>query len=352
MSELSPRSNTQLYGHAEAESQLLRDYASGKLAHGWLLSGPRGIGKATLAYRFARTLLTGEAPEEIHAEHPVFRRMVAGSHADMLVIEPKYDEKKEEDAREITVEQAREIGQFMAYTPGEGQWRVVIIDSIDALNPNAANAILKILEEPPPQSVILLISHNPGRLLPTIRSRCRSLRLAPLNRDAFIPAMRICAPGIDNTELIALAQLSQMSPGIALELHEASAYELYREILALLATPTALDSKALHGFAETLGTGKVHSNWRLFTHMMLCLLERTANVASAAAVDFISREEESTLRALSALHPAYVWAEKWQQVAEYFLLAERLHLDYKQLILTFFHSLPMRDGFHIGSAAA
>ncbi|NBX04404.1 MAG: AAA family ATPase [Alphaproteobacteria bacterium] len=159
-----PKSNPTLLGHETQLSSLWADYESGKLAHGWLISGPRGIGKATLAYHFARGLLSGEL--EMDDSNPIFQRILADSHTDFRVIEPEYDPKKEEFAREISVEQAREIAQFMRLTPGESNWRVVIVDSIDQLNVNAANAILKILEEPPAQAILMLISHNPGKLLP------------------------------------------------------------------------------------------------------------------------------------------------------------------------------------------
>lgn len=352
MSEITPKNNTELFGHEDAEAMLQREFASGKLAHGWILYGPRGIGKATLAYRFARTLLSGELPDEMHSDHPVFRRVEAGSHSDILVVEQRYDEKKEELVRDISVEQAREIAQFLSLTPGEGRWRVVIVDSADALNVNGANAILKILEEPPPQTVLLLISHNPGRLLPTIRSRCRSLRLHAPDKDQFISIMRHVHPAIDSGELKALAQLSGMSPGVALDLHKQGAVELYGQLVELMSSLPALDTLGLHGFAESIGGSKSHASWQLLTRLLLCLTERIALQASQIEPDAISDEESRLLAAMSALHPAHIWAEKWQQVADQFMLAERLHLDYKQVIIAFFHSIPMKEGFQIGSLAA
>lgn len=351
MAELTPRTNTALFGHDEAEATLLQDLTSGRLAHGWIISGPRGIGKATLAYRFARSLLAGEHPADMDSNHPVFLRVAAGSHVDLLVMEPLYDAKKEEYARDITVAQAREIAQFLSLTPGEGKWRVVIVDSADALNVNGANAILKILEEPPPQAILLLISHNPGRLLPTIRSRCRQLRLALPSREQFIAAVRHAAPGIDGAELKALGQLSGFSPGEALELHERKAIELYEQMLEPLLPLPALDMVKIHALADSLATGQVHAGWRLFTRLALRLLERAAFMSGDMGVDAVSEREERVLGQLAALHPASVWAEKWQQAADQFLLAERLHLDYKQLIIIFFHSLTGREEFHIGSAA-
>src|SRR5262249_41494012 len=153
---------------------------------------------------------------------------------DLLVIEQEYDPKKEEFKNEISVDQAREIAQFLSLTPGESKWRVVIIDAVDALNVNAANAILKILEEPPPQAILLLISHNPGRLLPTIRSRCQMLKLAPLSRDDFRKTLRHTRPALETSQINALGELSHFAPGLATELEGQEALELYAQILELV----------------------------------------------------------------------------------------------------------------------
>jgi len=347
MSEITPRTNTELFGHEDAEALLLRDFAVGTMAHGWIISGPRGIGKATLAYRFARKLLSqggrdqgsgirNSDPRPLASDF----RIAANSHADLLVVEPVYDEKKEEYAREISVDQAREIARFLSLTPGEGAWRVVIIDSADALNINAANAILKILEEPPSQSVILLVSHNPGKLLPTIRSRCRQLRLKPLNEQQFNSAMQHIAPDIDAEELATLAQLSDYAPGIALDMHKQEAVEIYNQILELLSSLPHLDTLKLHAFADRMMMGQQHANWQLLTQLILFLLESW------------TKQALSPSPGIAALHPASIWAAKWQQCADQFSLAQARHLDYKQVIITFFHSIAHKEGFRIGGFAA
>lgn len=347
MDELTPRTNSVLFGHDAAETSLFTDYESGKLAHGWLITGPQGIGKATLAYRFARTLLSGE--KNIGAEHPVFRRIAAESHMDLLVVEPAFDAKKDEFAREISVEQAREVAQFLAMTPGEGAWRVVIIDSIDALNTNAANAILKILEEPPPQSVILLICHNPAKILPTIRSRCQVMRLKPLIKDHFYRIMEHILPDIDNRELAALAEFSNHAPGVAVALKEQGAISLYEQLLALLVPLPELEMTKLHGFAEQIGGSKVHGNWQLLTRLMLHLLAQTTRQASGDTIEAISMEEQRIVNKLAAMHSARGWAEKWQQASEQFSLAETRHLDYKQVVIAFIHSLASKEGFQLAA---
>ena len=349
--EITPQNNPQLFGHDAALAGLWSDYKAGKLAHGWLISGPQGVGKATLSYHFARALLAGEDNPDISEEHPVFKRIISHSHSDFRIIEPEYDAKKEEFAREISVDQAREIAQFLSLTPGESQWRVVIVDSIDQLNVNAANAILKILEEPPPQALLILISHNPGKLLPTIRSRCRQLRLHPLDQKTFARVIRTVAPEIDSASLAALAELSDFSPGVAVQLANQGALDLYRMMLELVENLPAIPNKKLHAFADQIGSGAVHTQWQLFSRLVLALLARVAKQASGVALVELSDGEGAILARLATLHSPAGWASRWQQTQEQFLLAASRHLDYKQVIIAFFHSLASKEGFKIGSAA-
>jgi DNA polymerase-3 subunit delta' len=350
---LTPRTNTKLFGHEETEAMLLRDLASGKLAHGLIFSGVRGIGKATLAYRFARALLSDRNSMEMSENNPIFHRVAANSHTDLLVIEPLYDAKKDEYANEITIEQSRTIAQMLSLTPAEGQWRVVIIDSIDALNTKSANAILKILEEPPPQTILMLIAHNVGGLLPTIRSRCRIITMKPLGKEDFSSAIRHVAPEIYGDELSALGVISANSVGIALELRAQGALILYNEVVELMASAKNIDNQRLLRFCEQIGSGKkAHGNWQLVSHITLCVLERITKQSSGITIKPINEEEGIALSELAGLHNSSVWAAKWQEAANQFLLAQRLHLDYKQVALTFFHSLASAEEFNLGNTAA
>src|SRR5690242_2071146 len=179
---LAPRANPDCLGHESAERELRRLYEAGRLPHAVLLSGPRGIGKATLAFRFARFLLAQSADTfgqlnrdglAIGPENSVFRRVASGGHADLLTIERAYDPRRRRLRSEIIVEDTREIAGFFRLTAAEEGWRIVIVDGAEEMNRNAANALLKILEEPPRHGLLLLVSHSPARLLPTVRSRCQ-----------------------------------------------------------------------------------------------------------------------------------------------------------------------------------
>lgn len=203
---LAPRETALLFGHAAAERDLLSAYRGGRIPHAWLIGGPEGIGKATLAYRMARFVLAHPDPASsavqsaqslaVDPEHPVARRIAAKAHGDLLVLERTAGDSGQLRTV-ITVEQVRRTVGFFGSTAGEGGWRVCIVDSADDLKfPEGANALLKMLEEPPPRSLFLLVSHAPGRLLPTIRSRCRRLSLRPLSPEDVVRAAA-AALGLD-----------------------------------------------------------------------------------------------------------------------------------------------------------
>src|SRR2546430_12442042 len=192
-----PRETGALFGHREAEMALLNAYRSGRIPHAWLIGGPQGIGKATLDYRMARFALANSnptAPSVQRAEtlaldpgDPVARQVTAGAHGGLLVLERGLNDRGVMRTV-ITVDETRETISFFGSTAAVDGWRVCIVDTVDELNPNAANALLKILEEPPQRSLFLLVSHAPARVLPTIQSRCRKLALRPLATADVIPA--------------------------------------------------------------------------------------------------------------------------------------------------------------------
>lgn len=208
-----PRETFSFIGHEAEESALAEGLASGRMHHAWLLAGPKGLGKATLAYRFARTALgakrIGPRPLDVDPEDTVARRISASAHPDLFVLRRGLNDRGR-PRREIAVDDARELGHFFSLAPSEGGMRVAIIDAVDDLNRNAANAILKTLEEPPARSVLLLVCNAPGAILPTIRSRCRRLALRPL------PDAQVREVLGDADE--ALVQLAKGRPGRAIAL--------------------------------------------------------------------------------------------------------------------------------------
>ena len=210
-----PRQTYGYVGHDAQEAMLAEGLAGRRMHHAWLLSGPKGLGKATLAYRTARVALgakpKGPRPFDVDIEDPIARKIAAQAHPDLFVLRRGYNERGR-PRREIAVDDARELGHFFSLAPSQGGMRVAIIDAVDDLNRNAANAILKTLEEPPPHSMLLLVCHAPGAALATIRSRCRRLALKPLS-DADVSA------ALNGEGDEALVKLSKGRPGRAIALH-------------------------------------------------------------------------------------------------------------------------------------
>jgi DNA polymerase-3 subunit delta' len=230
-----PRETFQLLGHAEAETAFEDARSRGRLHHAWLLTGPEGVGKATFAYRAARRLLgapaAGEGALGADPGHPVCRQIIARSHPDLLVLERIGEDGKVRKV--IPVDEARTLGEFFSKSPATAPHRVAIIDAADDLNVNAANAVLKTLEEPPPRGVLLLVSHAPGRLLPTIRSRCRRLAFHPLP-EAEAAAFVRERTSVNVEDSLRLARMSGGAPGRALSLastHAVAMDDAAREIL-------------------------------------------------------------------------------------------------------------------------
>lgn len=343
-----PRTNPELLGHEGAERRLLEAWHSGRLPHAWLVSGPRGVGKATLAYRFARFVLAGGTADEaasglfLPREHPVFQRTAAGTHADLLTIESEggNEAKAERKRREISVEESRRIGPFLTMTAAEGGWRVVVVDSAEAMNRAAGNAILKLLEEPPEKALLLLVSHNPGRVLPTIRSRCRHLQLRPLDPEILDRLLHGYRPDLEAEARKALVRLSEGSIGHALCLAEEDGLQLYRDLMGLLGTLPDLDVPALHTFAGRLSGPKASESWLMATellgHWVAGLVKRSA----------LGREMPEVIGGENALGSRFQaganlaeWVEVWEKINRLSAVAERSNLDRRQVLVNVFHTL-------------
>jgi DNA polymerase-3 subunit delta' len=258
-----PRATNVFYGHEDAERVLLEAYRGERLPHAWLISGPIGIGKATLAYRMARFLLVHPDPGsrpvqsatslQIDAKHPVSRRMAAQAQGDLLVLERTINEKTNKLRQDIQVEDVRRTVAFFGSTAGEGGWRIAIVDAVDELNPSGANALLKVLEEPPRRALLLLVSHSAARVLPTIRSRCRLLTLRPVSvSDVARAAAAATGKRPDDPDVAAAAALAQGSVARALTFLDGDALDIRNGIAALLDRLPVVDPRALHALGDRL----------------------------------------------------------------------------------------------------
>ncbi len=345
-----PRANPDLFGHEAAETAFIDALRADRLAHAWLVTGPKGVGKASFAFRAARFLLAdgmgaalpGLGPETlaVEREHPVFARVAAASHTDLLTVERSFDERRKKMRDEIVVEDARSLGAFMRLTPGEGAWRVAIIDSADEMNRHAANAVLKVLEEPPRQAVILLVSHTPGRLLPTIRSRCRKLALRPLD-DALVAQLLVRHhPELDDRERLALARLAEGSPGRALGLAAGGGLALFDALMGLLASLPRTDAKALHALFDRVSRADARDAYEmLFALLRWWIARLVRGAASGVAPSDIIAGEGAVRDRLAAAAGLDRWTQLWEKINRLTGRADALNLDRKQVLLTAFNEL-------------
>jgi DNA polymerase-3 subunit delta' len=336
MSAPDPRANPILLGHEAAERTLLDAIHLGRMHHAWLITGPEGIGKATLAFRFARRLLAGQAAESgeggsaagtlaLDPAHPVFRRVVAGGHADLLTVERAYDEKTKRRKRDIAVDDVRKINGFMALTPAEGGWRVAVVDGAEDLNQNSANALLKILEEPPSRAILILVCSAPGRLPATIRSRCRHLRLSPLSDDVMARLLAMYLPERGQDDRDRLITLAEGSIGRALAMADEDGIAVATMVDNLLASLPDVPLSRGHDVADALGRGE--TGFHLFTDQLI------AGIA-ALVRDTVRGRADPEQQRLAALRPLEAWGELWQGLLRLQDETERFALDKRQALVS------------------
>jgi DNA polymerase-3 subunit delta' len=341
-----PRMTERVFGHAAAAVTFTNAFASGRMHHGWLITGPEGIGKATLAYAMARFVLsaaserTRDGPLSVTPDGVATRQVRALSHPGLLILRRPYDSKTKRFAASITIDEVRRLRTFLGHTAGEGQWRVVLVDTADGLNINAANALLKSLEEPPPQTLFLLLSSEPGRLLPTIRSRCRVLDLVPLGhedlRRAVVQATAagdIAPPGAQDWPR--LETIAGGSVRRALVLSSSGGLKLHETITASIERLPVVDWPAIHTLADELAGAAAEPKFLMFYDLLLRGLGHLVRARAAGA------GEDLVLAQRLIAHPASLprWADTVTALGTEFDTAMALNLDRKGLILATFQRL-------------
>ncbi|MBL8629358.1 MAG: DNA polymerase III subunit delta' [Rhodospirillaceae bacterium] len=343
-----PRANPFLTGHEAASNAYLQAWEGGRLAHAWLIAGPRGIGKATLAYRMARFALAqtdgssagdmfGTPPPktlEMSASDPIFRKVQSLGHRDFLAIERGWSDAKQTTRKTvITVDDVRQLGAFMHSTPLDGTWRAVVIDAADEMNTNAANAVLKILEEPPDRALLFLVAHNADRLLPTIRSRCRRLDLRPLSQGQVQTLIGRYRPDIKAADTPALAALADGSIGRALELADEGGIQLFTDLIGLLQDAPKFSIAKLHALGDQALKGDA---FRTLTGLLAWWLARMTALAAqntlAQAPEIIPGERQAAQKLAGAASPA-TWAEIWAHITHLAARTEAINLDKKRSLM-------------------
>lgn len=337
--KIYPNQNSYLIGHDKELELFLSAFNSKSLHHGWLITGSEGIGKATLAYKIARFLLSAKDDKEyssleIAPDSPIFSQVVNKSHPDFKVLERDFtdtDKKKlikaisqgeevDEDMKQslkrsavIKVDDVRNVVEFLSKKSFNDNWRVVIVDSADDLNTSSANALLKILEEPPLKSILILISHNPAKLLPTIRSRCAKLNLSPLKETEVASLLRRYMPELKEHDVQGLAKISSGSIGKALKYAENDALQLYENIKKIGYAGGKPDGSLLLEIAEQVASDE--DCWDLFQELVCRFMRDNLS----AAKDF------------------RLFYETYEEVLKVFDEVGRVNMDKKQAALVIFN---------------
>ncbi|MDR3408117.1 MAG: DNA polymerase III subunit delta' [Methylovirgula sp.] len=330
-----PRETIDFFGHHEAEQGLLEAYRADRLAQAFVIGGPTGIGKATLAWRLARFLLAHPDPTaaavqgakdlSLSAQDPIAHKVAALSHGDIALLRREWNEKGKRHYTEIRVDDVRQASHLFRNVAGAGGYRICIVDSAEDLNNSAANALLKLVEEPPPRSLFLIVAHRPALLLPTLRSRCQMLTLRPLAPADILRVIdALGAPWTEasGAERQAAAERAQGSVATALSLLADEGIALDNQVRALLSGLPALDWRAVHALADRIaGRDQTAQCDRVMT----------------AIVDWI----DERLRGEAAHGPARLapLAEVWEKAADAAREAEVLNLDKRPVILSIFAEL-------------
>ena len=344
--DFPPRLTRTLIGHRRPLDEFVAAAQGERLPHAWLLCGPQGVGKASFAYLVARAVLSHASPAQIThispaVESDAARLLETSIHPDMYVLKRSYNEKTDKFRSDISVEETRNLKKAFALSSARGGWRVAIIDAIDEVTRNGVNALLKLLEEPPEKCLFLIVCHHPGRVLDTIRSRCRQLHFNALGEDDLQQIIADKLVGVDPNEAAAAAFLADGSAGRALALSENGGFELYRDMVGVLAGLPQLDVEQLHGFANRFGARAAPESFPLFCYLLSGWLHRYARSLSTGQVfqPVFEGEAELAARFMAGQLPLEPAVSLWEKLQQQTRAIEGLNLDKKQAVLDWFGDL-------------
>ena len=330
-----PRETQILFGHDEEQKQILDAYRAGRLPQAWILGGREGIGKATLAWHFARFILAHPDPNapEVQAatdltlspDHPVSKRVSALSHGDLLLARREWDQKTKKHFTRIRAEDVRRLIDLYHQAAGEGGWRVAILDSADDLNKESANGLLKLIEEPPARSLFLLIAHRPADILPTIRSRSRMMTLKPLAKGDVVLALKAAGQPwsqMKGGDLEGAADRGQGSVREAMRLLDGAGLALSQKLEGLLSRLPEVDWLAVHDLADTLIGRDGQEDFETTLTAVFDWIDATVRLNAGAGA--------------ARLAP---YAQVWEKIAASARETEAFNLDRRPLILSIFADL-------------
>lgn len=339
-----PRETQELFGQEAAERAFLSAFNQGRLHHAWMLTGAKGIGKATLAWKIARFLLSHQGggmfddkPHSLEsdANSDIARRMRGLSEPRLFLLRRGANDKETALSQFITVDETRKLKNFFAMSAADGGYRVAIIDSVDEMNTSSANALLKLLEEPPPNAIFLLISHQPAKLLPTIRSRCRELRLAPLGHEALSDALTQAGGELAPEDREAMSELAAGSVGEAFSLTNLDGLNLYKEITALMGTLPRLHRPRALALAEAASQKGAEDQFDLTLELLDLFLTRLSRAAATRLTPPEAAPNEAAIFARLAPYSgaAVIWAELAQTLTQRARKGKAVNLDPAALLM-------------------
>jgi DNA polymerase III subunit delta' len=359
---LLPRQSNLCLGYETAERQLLTAFNEGRLPHAIILSGPEGIGKATFAFRLARFLLKqgagsadadpslfGDAlpaakPENFNVatNDPVFTQAASGGHPDLLTIERLFDEKKGRLQSEVVIDEVRRVTPFLRLTASQAGWRIVIVDDADTMNRNSQNAILKILEEPPPNTLLILVAHRPGALTATIRSRCRLIAVQPPEPAIFGKLLRIAQPELSDTAINVLYAIGGGSTGQGLRLAREGGLEAVARFMTLLESWPNWNWLEIHQLADGISRPGQEESLRAFETIFLWATEAMVRAKARGEKLPVPLDGSAAVKIMNH-YPLVALLEICENLRIHFSMADEANLDKRQAVLGAFSIFSSRE---------